>query len=468
LEAPRACATLEYTLISALPDKAVAERLAERIVACDAPPPAVRAKCQDLLIDVIGLGVAARREDYVASARAAFDDDGPCTAIGHARPLSAAGAAFVNGTAIHGEDFDDTFEGGPVHAGAVIVPAVLAACERYGADRPAASLGIAIGVEVICRLSLVAPKRVHKAGFHPTAVFGAVGAAAGVAAALKLDARQIVNALGNVGSMTGGIIEYLAEGAWTKRLHPGWAAQAGLRAALLGRAGFVGPRTVFEGVHGLFNGFAHTQDGDFEALLGDFGSRWVSETLAFKPYPCGTMTHPYIDCARRLAARGIPADSIAELVCEVAEGTVHRLWEPLAAKRKPPNGYAAKFSTPYCIASGFVRGGVGLEAFADQAVRDPAVLAVAGKVRYEIDPLNPYPNNYTGHIRAVLRDGSVIEERQPHMRGGAHEPLTRTDLEEKFTLNARHGGWGQGEIEAGLSLARNFSDGPIDLQSLRR
>src|SRR6185295_6817349 len=135
-----------------------------------------------------------------------------CTAIGHARKLSGAGAAFINGTAAHGEDFDDTFEGGPVHAGAVVVPAVLAACERHNPDGRAALLGIAVGVEVLCRLSLVVPKAIHRAGFHPTAVFGAMGAAAGVAAALKLDKKQIVDALGVAGSMATGIIEYLAEG----------------------------------------------------------------------------------------------------------------------------------------------------------------------------------------------------------------------------------------------------------------
>ena len=114
------------------------------------------------------------------------------------------------------------------------------------------------------------------------------------------------------------------------------------------------------------------------------------------------MTHPYIDCARRLAARGIKADDVVEMVCEVGEGTVHRLWEPLAAKQKPANGYAGKFSTPYCIAAGFVRGNVGFGDFTDAAVRDPAVVALAGKVRYRIDPQNPYPKNFTGHIRATL------------------------------------------------------------------
>ncbi|MFL6950854.1 MAG: MmgE/PrpD family protein, partial [Xanthobacteraceae bacterium] len=167
---------------SSRPALSIAERLAGSIVALDPArvPQPVRRKCEELVIDVIGLAIAARNEDYVKGAMAAFDDDGPCTAIGHRRTMSAAGAAFVNGTAVHGEDFDDTFEGGPVHAGAVVVPAVLAACERYKADGPAALLGIAVGVEMTCRLSLVAPKAVHRAGFHPTAVFGAVGAAAGV------------------------------------------------------------------------------------------------------------------------------------------------------------------------------------------------------------------------------------------------------------------------------------------------
>ena len=150
---------------------------------------------------------------------------------------TAGGAAFVNGTAAHGEDFDDTFEGGPVHAGAVIVPAVLAVAEREKLAGADALRAIAVGVELMCRASLVAPKLIHKAGFHPTAVLGAMGAAAAVATLFNLSKSQFVNALGIAGSMASGIIEYLAEGAWTKRLHPGWAAQSGIRAADLARAG---------------------------------------------------------------------------------------------------------------------------------------------------------------------------------------------------------------------------------------
>ena len=340
--------------------------------------------------------------------------------------MSAAGAAFVNGTAVHGEDFDDTFEGGPVHAGAVVVPAVLAACERHGRDGSAALLGIAVGVETLCRLSLVAPKAVHKAGFHPTAVLGAVGAAAGVGAALGLDRRQLVDALGIVGSMASGIIEYLAEGAWTKRFHPGWAAQSGLRAALLGRAGFVGPRTVFEGVHGLFNGFAHTQDGDYAALTGDFGERWVTETLAFKPYPCGTMTHPYIDCARRLARARHPGGRRSRrLVCEVGGGdrasavgaarrqaaSAQRLCgqvlDPLLPRRRASCA-AASASTRSPTRRCAIR----------LCSRSPPRCATRSIPTIPIRTISPATS------ARRLRDGTVVEERQPHLRGGGHEPLT--------------------------------------------
>jgi len=426
-----------------------------------------REMAEKLLIDVAGLCVAARRTGYVRASLAGWEASGGCTAIAHSRTLDAAGAAFVNGTAAHGEDFDDTFEGGPVHAGAVIVPAVLAIAERNKIEGRDALRGIAVGAEVMCRASLVAPQLIHKAGFHPTAVLGAMGAAAAAATALRLSKNQFVNALGTAGSMAAGIIEYLAEGAWTKRMHPGWAAQSGIRAADLARAGFVGPRAVFEGAHGLFHGFARTTEGDWDKLVGGFGERWVANSLAFKLYACGTMTQPYVDCARRLAEKGVRAEEVVEMVCEAAEGTVHRLWEPLADKQRPPNAYFAKFSQPYCIAAGFVLGHAGLEAFSEERVRDERLRSLAAKVRYEIDPDNPYPDEFTGHVRARLKDGRTLEERQGHLRGGRNEPLSRADIEEKFRLNCAYGGWSAAQAERFLAFARQAFDLRIDLSPFR-
>ena len=360
-------------------------------------------------MDVIGLCVAARRTDYVAAALSAAEGPGSCTAFGHAGGLGPSDAAIVNGTAAHGEDYDDTFEGGPIHSGAVIVPAVLAAAERFTISGPDALRGIAVGAEAACRLSTVVPKAVHKSGFHPTCVFGAPSAALAVAVAMRLTPRQVVDALGIAGSMASGIIEYLTDGAWTKRLHPGWAAQAGIRAALLAKGGFFGPRTVFEGPHGLFNGFAHTQDGNWPALLDGFGREWVAATIAFKPWANGTMVQPYVDCAIRLAKRGVKAEDIGEITCETAEGILHRLWEPLDAKQSPPNAYAAKFSVPYGVAAGLILGGAGLDAFTEERVQEKRLRDLCAKVSYVVDPQNPYPRAYTGHVRAVLRVGSVVE-----------------------------------------------------------
>ena len=316
----------------------------------------------------------------------ATSEPGACTLIGHPGGHNVATAALVNGTAAHGEDYDDTFEGGPVHAGAVIIPALLAAAENGGLAGGDFARGVAVGCEVMCRLCLVAPKRVHEAGFHPTAVFGALGAAAGVSSALRLDDAQWCNALGIAGSMASGIIEYLAEGAWTKRMHPGWAAQAGYRAARMAQAGFTGPRTLFEGEHGFFHAFANSDDCDFGPMLDGAGKAWLAADIAFKPYACGTMAHPYIDCARKLVADGVLPSDVVSIECKTAEGIVHRLWEPLAAKQSPPNGYAAKFSIPYAIAVGMLRGDAGLDEYEDAVVHDRAVRALAGKVRYVVDP----------------------------------------------------------------------------------
>jgi 2-methylcitrate dehydratase PrpD len=448
----------------------VVARIAEFIASIDAKslPPPVRGTCKLLLQDVVGLIVAARNTKYVEAAIASAVGRGRSTLIGHALTASPYDAALVNGTAAHGEDYDDTFEGGPVHAGAVVVPAVLAIAEERNLDGHAVMKGVAVGVEIICRMSLVAPQATHRAGFHPTAVMGAPAAAAAVAAALQLSPAQTTHALGIAGSLSSGIIEYLADGSWTKRLHAGAAAQSGIRAALLAESGFAGPATVFEGAHGFYKAFAPSREPDFGELLDALGERWVGASLAFKPYACGTMTQPFVDCAieaaGEMAKRGVSPDRIESIVCKVGEGTVHRLWEPLALKHAPPNGYAGKFSTPYCIAVGFIDGRAGLEQFTDERVRDRRLTALASRIRYVVDPDNEYPRSYTGHLRVTLEDGSVIEVEKPHLRGGSNEPLTEGEIAAKFADNVRFGG-GSSTMAAQLFEAVSIiaAGGPVNL-----
>ena len=192
------------------------------------------------------------------------------------------------------------------------------------------------------------------------------------------------------------------------------------------------------------------------------------EGLTFKPYATGTMNQPYIDCALRLAKKGFAAEDVAEVLCETAEGYVHRLWEPLTAKHRPANDYAAKFSTPFNIAVAFLTGGAGFEAFTERTVVDARILSLASKVRYVVDPHNPYPKAYTGHVRMTLKDGRVFEERQPHIRGGVHEPLSREEIERKFRGNAAYGGWKAPLTNRFLAFASNAFNGPLDLSPFRR
>ena len=146
---------------------------------------------------------------------------------------------------------------------------------------------------------------------------------------------------------------------------------------------------------------------------------------------------------------------------------MHRLWNPLPSKHRPANDYAAKFSAPFNIAVAFVTGGAGLAAFTEATVRDERILALSSKVQYVVDPNNPYPKAYTGHVRMTLKDGSVVEERQGHIRGGAQEPLTRTEIEDKFRLNAKFGGWNDAQMNAFLKSVPGFFERKISLNDLR-
>lgn len=435
----------------------VSEKLAEwaaRLTEDDIPQ-SVKDAVANTVLDTTALSIASLETDYGQAISQASDVPGNCTVFGHSQSRSAYDAALINGTTGHGEDFDNTYEGCPVHSGVVVVPALFAAGEAYQLTESRVALGLTVAIEVMCRLGAVARKGVHTAGFHPTSVLGTVAAALGVGVARGQTAEQLKDVLGVSASMSAGIIEYLADGSWTKRMHAGWAAQSGIRAAAVGGAGFMGPVSVFEGVHGLYQAFAPSIEPDLDALVDDLGVRWEAANVAFKPYACGTMTQPFIDCAVRLADQGIKPEDIADIVCHVGEGTVHRLWEPLQLKQTPPTPYAAKFSGPYTVAAGLVYGDAGLAEFTEKAISDKTVLELTSRIRFRVDPQNEYPKNYTGQVDATLKNGDVVTEFQGQLRGGTREPMSREDLLSKCQANLDFGQW-QGMTAKTLA---NYADG---------
>jgi 2-methylcitrate dehydratase PrpD len=420
-----------------------AGRLARFItgLSLDAVPADVVDKAVQLTLDTLGNGLAAAGEDFGRAALNTAERLGgpPDSALlGRTTRVAAANAVLANATLAHGLDFDDTREDAIVHTSCVAVTTALALGEAAGASGRAMLEAAIAGVEVMCRVGLAVPGALHARHFHPTAITGGFGAVAAAGRLQRLSEAQLTHALGIVGSQAAGIIEYLADGSWTKRMHAGWAAHAGVVATLLAREGFTGPATVLEGEHGLFAAFA----GGHEAarlggLLESLGRVWELEALTLKPYPCGSIAQPYMDCAARLRERdGIRADAVAAIRCRTSAGPVPRLWEPLAAKHAPPNGYAAKFSLPYLIAVILVKGRAGLAEFTDAAVRDPDVLRLASRVTYEIDPTIDYPRQFVGDVELTLADGRRRRERQDRPRGGPDAPLTLAEIEAKFRGNA--------------------------------
>ena len=391
-----------------------------------------------LLKDICGIILSARNEDYVKSLVETYKGSGSLISLGHSERFDLFSSAIIAGTAAHGEDFDDTFEGNPMHVGATMIPAMLSAAQKFNLDGDQILKGLAVGSELICRLALVAPTAMHKQSFHPTAVCGTFGVAAGLSSVLDMSEKQMVSALGIAGSFTSGIIEYLAEGSWTKRVHPGWSANSGMNATLIAKSGFYGPRTVFEGKHGFFEAFALKEiERDYSHLTNELGKRWENQNLAFKPFACGTMAQPFVDCAIKIRKKIKNLDEISSITAKVGEGTVHRLWEPLKEKRQPSTPYSAKFSVPYCVAVGFIRGDAGLNEFNEKSINDKEILSLASKVNYEIDPKNEYPKNYTGTLICKTSENE-FNEHQPCFRGGIREPLTKDDIDKKYNANLNY------------------------------
>ncbi len=405
-------------------------------------PPEVAEQAHRLLVDTVGVTLAAVPEDFARSARDVVQGlGGPpeATVWGASERVGMGAAVLANGTLAHGLDFDDTLEEAIVHTGCCCVTAALAVGEARHASGAAVLTAIAAGVEVMATVGLVCPGTFHRRGFHPTALCGPFGAAAAAGALLGLSPAQLTQAFGLCGSQASGIIEYLTDGSWSKRLHAGWAAHSGLVAALLARAGFGGPRTVFEGSHGFYRAFGGEvpDPGRLASLADGLGRDWAILRLMFKAYPCGSINQPYMDCAARIRSTpGFDPAAIREVVCRTAEGPVHRLWEPLAEKRRPATGYGAKFSLPYCLALVLVEGEARVEGFSEAKIRDPRLLALAEKVRYVVDPTLPYPRRFTGHVQVTLADGRVLEESQDAPRGGPEQPLGREELRAKFRANA--------------------------------
>ena len=391
------------------------------------------------LLDVIGCGHAASGLGVATEGRTAMAELGgeaQASVIGLDLALPAPSAAFANAMLCHGLDYDDTHSDSVSHVSVVVGPAALGTAEAQHASGADLLTAIVAGNEVVTRVGMAASGLFHRRGFHPTAICGVFGGAAAAGRLLGADTTATTSALGIAGSFAGGLFAYLDDATATKPFHPAWAAHGALLAARLAVLGGEGPPGVLEGRFGLYHAFVGAEPGaiPIEEQLADLGSRWETTRIAYKPYPACHFIHGSLGATASLA----PLDpaQIEDVVVSVPEAGVSLVLEPAATKVAPRTVYEAKFSLQYSTAAMLIHGSAGLAAYSDEAIADPRVLELAGRVRYETREYPTYPAAFPGGVRITLRDGSVLEAELPHQRGGPENPLGADEVRAKFRDNA--------------------------------
>ena len=285
---------------------------------------------------------------------------------------------------------------------------------------------------------MAAGGRFHARGLHPTGVCGVFGATVSAARLRGLDEARRRTRSGSPGSMAGGLLEFLADGAKTKPLHPGWAAHAAVTAARLAAHGATGPATVLDGRRGFFATYLHgeTPDLDGAARRPRRALRDAADRVQAVP---GVPLHARAGRRAGGADRARGADGRRRRGrsrrCPTRPG-VGLVLHPLADKLAPRTAYDSKFSLPYCLAALLVRGSVDVSSFSRSAIGDPAVLSRAARVDYEQRDYAASPDAFPGGVRVRTRDGRVLEEELRHQRGGTENPMSVAEIVGKFRANA--------------------------------
>ncbi|MGB6255061.1 MAG: MmgE/PrpD family protein [Bradyrhizobium sp.] len=409
----------------------VTETLARHIVAMrwDDVPQQVRHQAKRSLINFLAVTLAGCRSRPIEIARrllAEFSGGRPVALIGHAERIDALSAAFLNAAAANVDDFCDTHTATVIHPTAPVAGALFS----YAGLRPVSGseflLGLVLGNEVQARIGLAMSPSHYNRGWHITSTCGVFGAAAACGKLAGLDERQMVWALGIAATQSAGLCECL--GTPAKSVSVGNAARNGLWSALLAEKGYDGPAEPLAGVQGFYH--ALVEQADFSCITDGWGEGWAIMATCYKPYPCGFVIHPVLDCVLDWR-RDHPK---AEVVRVVVRGN------PLLSVRADrPNistGREAQVSVQHAVAVALLRGQAGLDQFTDACVRDPQVSNLRNKVEVVRDE---HFSTVAAAFEITTVDGKNFKLEQPAARGSDANPLSDHDLEEK--LRAAASGW---------------------------
>lgn len=390
------------------------------------------------LVDYLAVAIRGSREESARCVQRMIERTGApgcATVIGTPIRTLPAFAALANGTASHGIEQDDTHSGGSIHLGTTMYSAALALAE-FLPDTPADRFLAAVvaGYEAAARVAMaVQAQQQYALGFHPTQTCGVFGAAITAGKLLGLTAGQTLAAVGIAGSMAAGSMEFLAEGAWTKRIHPGLAAQNGIHAAMLAAEGFTGPLHILEGRDGFLHGYS--RDPASERLASGLGESFEILHTAVKPHACCRYMQGPIDALLELMREHqVEPARIERIEVSILEAGWDIVCEPRSRKYHPESVVDAQFSMPFGAAVAVLSGAAGLDQFTLEQVRSPQVRRMMGKVilMKDIRLEKNFPREWPARVSIYLEDGRQYEKFVRHPKGDPENPLTWDEMATKF------------------------------------
>lgn len=401
-------------------------------------PAAVMDRARYFLLDYLSVAVRGSQEESARCVQRMIQRTrvaGCSTVIGTGIRTQPGLAAFANGTASHGIEQDDTHSGGSIHLGTTMFSTAFALAETMPDTTSADFLtAVVAGYEAAARIAMaVQPKEHYALGFHPTPTCGVFGAAIVASRLLGLNLAQTQSAVGIAGSMAAGSMEFLAEGAWSKRIHPGLAAQNGIQAALLAREGFTGPLHILEGRDGFLHG--HSRRPIAARLTDGLGQSFEILRTAVKPHACCRYMQGPIDAILQIMRENpIDAKRVAKIEVSMLEAGWGLVCVPNAKKYHPETIVDAQFSMPFGAAVAVLCGAAGLDQFTSEYIRSPAVRRMMGRVVLTKDLRldKHFPREWPAHVAVETADGRVYEKSIRYPRGDPENPLTLDEIAAKF------------------------------------
>lgn len=420
-------------------------------------PEEVRERAKLFILDAVGCALAANAYPFAERTLAGVTElggEGRCSVIGRSVRLPPRDAALINGVLLHGLDLDDTHLTAIIHPTVTCLSAALAIAEQralHGADLLTAYVA---AMESSIRIGVAVKGGFHHVGFHATGLISHFASALAAGRLLGLDASALVSAQGLAASTAAGCQVFLEEGAWSKRLHPGWGAAAGITTATLAKNGFFGPSRPYEGRFGFFDTYlqGYASEVDRAALDDGLGTRWELVETSVKPYPVCHFIHGAAEAAIEIRRElgDLRPEDIAEVSVVVPRDTVPIVVEPIEVKTNPANDYDAKFSAQFVVATCLLRGRFGLAELTETALRDPQVRGLARRVVCGADPESRFPKYMSGGVRVKLRDGRERTLHIPVNKGSGRRSLSAADISDKF--------FGSAELTVSRDKAQRIQD----------